>query len=343
VQSKTPLLMVTALVCGLGAAFGTWKLVQGSQAAPAEDVKVKVLVPIADIAPYSLFQDEKKFASIEWPKSKLREAPEDTITSFDQIKGKTSRHWRLRPNEPFYKPDVCERAENDIESRLRPGEVAQSIRATADSVVGGFVNVGDRVDILAMEQPTATGESASALYILEDIEVLAVDANSERNAAAAAGPSAMNRIVLRLSRDQSLQLKLYHDTCKLDVVRRKLGDKESAIGKRYSRDKRPVAQAIPEDHEIKVTPVEVPKAEVVVPEVKTEVKEEPTKLVDKHVKEDHTMILDPGTGPKKVTFKDAREKVIQVPEEKAKENGDKPNPDKKEDTKKEEKKKETGE
>src|SRR5215218_4778204 len=95
-QSKTPLLMVTALVCGLGAAFGTWKLVSGAQAAPVEDTMVKVLVPMADVPSYHLFQDKTKFTEKDWPRSKLRENAEDTITAFDQIKGKTSRHYKLR-------------------------------------------------------------------------------------------------------------------------------------------------------------------------------------------------------------------------------------------------------
>ena len=64
-QSKTPLLMVTALVCGLGAAFGTWKLVSGAASNPQDEVKVKVLVPVADVAPYYLFLDDKRFNAIE--------------------------------------------------------------------------------------------------------------------------------------------------------------------------------------------------------------------------------------------------------------------------------------
>ena len=72
-QSKTPLLMVTALVCGLGAAFGTWKLVSGSKDNPIQDEKVQVLVPVAEVAPYHLFQDQQRFTTHEVYKSKLRE------------------------------------------------------------------------------------------------------------------------------------------------------------------------------------------------------------------------------------------------------------------------------
>ncbi|HMO36862.1 MAG TPA: hypothetical protein PKA06_12535, partial [Gemmatales bacterium] len=123
-QSKTPLLMVTALVCGLGAAFGTWKLVSGQKENVADDQKVMVLVPVADVPAYHLFKDKQRFTLTEWPKSRLREDEKELITDFEQIKDKTSRHYKLRANEPIYKNDICESMDNDIDERLQPGEVA---------------------------------------------------------------------------------------------------------------------------------------------------------------------------------------------------------------------------
>lgn len=76
------------------------------QAPPAkagDDPKVQILVPLAEIQPYSRFHHIKQFTLLDWPKSRLREDVSDTITSFDQIKGKISRHYRLKPNEPMYK------------------------------------------------------------------------------------------------------------------------------------------------------------------------------------------------------------------------------------------------
>jgi Flp pilus assembly protein CpaB len=178
----------------------------------AQGVQVKVLVPIKEVQPYSLFDDEKKFTAIEWPKEKLREAQEDTITSFDQIKGKTSRHYRLRPNEPFYKNDVCEKAA-DIADRLHDGEVAQFIRLSPNDSILGFVDVGNHVDISATFSPKPA-EPAKTKFILQDIEVLAVDHFSEKGTG----------LVLRVTRDQSLILKNYQEQSKLDAVKRKPGD-----------------------------------------------------------------------------------------------------------------------
>ncbi len=238
-QSKTPLLMVTALVCGLGAAFGTWKLVSGAANNTADEAKVKVLVPVVDVAPYYLFQDGQRFTEIEWPRSKLREGEEETIKTFDQIKGKTSRHYKLKPNEPIYKNDICDTIENDVSERLQNGEVAHTVLVNAGNSAGGFVTVGDRVDIEASVQGNGNGESGTRTsFVLEDIEVLAVDNQAQKSPTAMAAPP--TRFLLRLTRAQSLVMKFYQDTSKLDYVKRKPGDKNK-VGDSlyYAHSKKP--------------------------------------------------------------------------------------------------------
>ncbi|MBL8821924.1 MAG: hypothetical protein JNJ77_04995 [Planctomycetia bacterium] len=55
---------------------------------PRDEPKVKVLVPMVDIEPYQRVQDSTKFRLMEFP-------THNTITSFDQIKGKVSRYYKL--------------------------------------------------------------------------------------------------------------------------------------------------------------------------------------------------------------------------------------------------------
>jgi Flp pilus assembly protein CpaB len=221
-QSKTPLLMVTALVCGLGAAFGTWKLVSGAQAAPVEDSMVKVLVPVGDIPSYHLFADRNKFQEKDWPKSKLRETLEDTVTNFDMIKGKTSRHYKLRAGEPVYRNDICDTIENDISDRLKAGEEAMGIPVAPEDG-SGFIHVGDRVDIAASIS-ASQGEPAKTQYILEAIEVLAVDSNAQKTEMAAGNVTPPSRFLLRVTRQQALVLQFFKDNARLRVFKRKLDD-----------------------------------------------------------------------------------------------------------------------
>jgi Flp pilus assembly protein CpaB len=314
VQSKTPLLMITALVCGLGAAYGTWKLVSGAQAAPAsEETKVKVLVPVADIQPYSLFQDEKKFTSIDWPKHKLREAQEDTITSFDQIKGKQARHYKLRPNEPIYKNDVCENADSDIATRLKPGEVAAALRTDPSDTSGGFIQPGDHVNIAATVAG-GQGEDTETFFILDNIEVLAVDNLATKDPNGAVLPT--NRMVFRVSTGEALKLKAYADSGKLSIYKRRIDDTTNVLNQSFSkRKKNAVAKA--EEEQPAVTPV-TPEIKNVPLEEKTEVaKGEPKPQTPKGPEYDVNQLnqrLDDGTNVKNRVFPNVTWKTLKSPE-----------------------------
>ncbi len=184
-----------------------------------DDVKVKILVPVVEIEPNHYFQDSKKFTELEWPRSRLRESMEEVITSFDQIKGKTSRNYKLRLNEPIYKNDLGDFSDSE---RLVPGEVAHSLRLPPDRAPTGFIKVGDRVDVTATIQPDVAGELIKTRFILEDIEVLAIELEQSKNPTDA--EKGRNYLVLRLTRPQSLVLKYFVDVAKVDVVRRKPGD-----------------------------------------------------------------------------------------------------------------------
>jgi Flp pilus assembly protein CpaB len=189
----------------------------------ADDPKVKILVPVVEIAPYHYFQDSKKFTEVEWPKSKLREDINETITSFDQIKGKTSRHYKLKPNEPIYKDDITEAMEQDsIDYYQQSGVVAHSIHLSTDRSLTKNIKVGDRVDIAATKQPNVPGEPAITIQILEDIEVLSFGLKLDKNPTTE--DQNRNNLVLRVTRPQSIVLGYYQFQGKLDVVKRKPGD-----------------------------------------------------------------------------------------------------------------------
>jgi len=312
VQSKTPLLMITALVCGLGAAYGTWKLVSGAQAAPAsEETKVKVLVPVADIQPYYLFSDEKKFTTIDWPKHKLREAQEDTITSFDQIKGKQARHYKLRPNEPVYKNDVCENTDSDIAQRLKPGEQAAAIRTDPATSGGGFIQPGDHVNIAAIV--TSDQGEAESRYILNNVEVLAVDNLIQKDPNGAVLPT--NRMVFRFSAEDSLVLQAHEDS-KIKIYKRRLDDPTNVLDLSYTKRKKSIAKkeeeqpaTAPVTPEVKTVQLEEPKTDAVKTDPKPEAAKGPEFDISKH-----KMKVDDGVNKKEQVYQDIEFKTKKSPE-----------------------------
>src|SRR5947209_5072458 len=105
-QSRTPILMVIALACGLAAAFGTWKLLSGTP--QPDQAKIKVLVPKEDIPQMTRLVTADKFQEKEVLRRDLVDADE-VITDFEKIKGSQAR-LKLRKDKPFYKQEIVERA-----------------------------------------------------------------------------------------------------------------------------------------------------------------------------------------------------------------------------------------
>ncbi|MFT3881567.1 MAG: DUF1579 family protein [Gemmatales bacterium] len=206
----TALVVVLALCNTLACS----KPAQAPSATADDETKVQILVPLAELPPYTRFMDPKQFTFIEYPKSRLREDISDTITSFDQLKGKTSRHYTLKPNEPMYKNDLAE------EDALRDGEVAYAIKIP--STGGGFIQKGNRIDICATLPADTIGNPIRTVYILEDIEVLDIASEKSKDSAFVS-----YRLLLRLTRPQALMLKHYQDTARIDVDKRKPGDPKS--------------------------------------------------------------------------------------------------------------------
>ncbi len=89
--------LVAMLAVSLTLALPHLCLGQPKKKQEQDEPKVKLLVPNKDLPPYHLFQDTKEFVEIEYPKSKFP----DAITSFDQLKGKASRQYKLKAFEPI--------------------------------------------------------------------------------------------------------------------------------------------------------------------------------------------------------------------------------------------------
>lgn len=144
------MVIVQLAVISLVAVVGYQWFVAGRQKAQdtAPEVKVMVLVPIADLLPYTAILDSKQFVMMEKSKRLLRESMENTITSFDQIKEKSTGQQKLRAQEPLCKSDFIAMSKEHDE--LRPGNslVAYHVLSSLDRYPEGHFKKGDRVDIL---------------------------------------------------------------------------------------------------------------------------------------------------------------------------------------------------
>jgi pilus assembly protein CpaB len=170
------ILMIVAVICGLGASYLTSRLLadRGQQAPQA--AMVKVLVAKQRIAPYvSIKEPEKLFET--------REVPEGTyssksITDFADLKDQQLKQ-QLNAELPVSKDDLCSNDTAGIHNKLKKGERAVTLKVSPEAIVGGFVQPESRVDIMAVIR--RGDQDSFAQIIMQDMRVLAIDQIKARN------------------------------------------------------------------------------------------------------------------------------------------------------------------
>lgn len=103
----------------------------------------------------------------------------------DVVKGRLRRD--IGAGEPILRNVVVSEARGNIlTATMDPGMRAMAVKVSADMMVGGFINPGDRVDVVLTHQIRITGNAAKEAVadtvsryvseiILENIKVLAID------------------------------------------------------------------------------------------------------------------------------------------------------------------------
>ncbi len=174
-KPKTMILMVVAVVCGLGASYMTSRVIaERNNTGQTELERVTVLVAKQKIPTGTLIKDPQKYF-VE--KSYIvGEEPKKAIKTWDQVKDK-------RLNKPLSEDQFVTAEELvdpkvwGIEVLVPPGMRALAIKVNAASVVAGFVLPNSRVDVV---QTVRSGDNSETRTILQNMLVLACDATSNR-------------------------------------------------------------------------------------------------------------------------------------------------------------------
>lgn len=304
--SKTPLLMITALVCGLGAAYGTYKLLSGAQQQAQMDEKVTVLVPKADIKQYLTVSGpiENLFQTQEVSKREIRDL-DDVVREDkkDLLKDKTAR-FNLRAGKPVYFSELMDNKQVSVTADLGPGEVAKTIKVSATSA-GPFVQVGNRVDIMA-RIAGETNDLSEIIYILSNIQVLGINNVDVRDPSGNKIPP--DTFTLRVTREQAQMLTAHENS--LNVVLRKDGDTFDATtsAPMGGKKKTPPPSIVEEQPKVEVAKEEKKPepAKEVAKDEKPETKYWSVEITEKQEKTHILTINDGGTGRKSVQFPDTK-------------------------------------
>lgn len=128
----------------------------------------------------------------EWPKESLFAGAiirEGQKSIADTLQGKLRKD--MVEGEPLLKSLLTASGKgNVLAAAMEPGMRAMAIKVSAESMVGGFISPGDRVDVILSYQIRLSGEDAqdaagkvdrhASQTILENVNVLAIDQNSSK-------------------------------------------------------------------------------------------------------------------------------------------------------------------
>lgn len=174
-KPKTMILMVVAVVCGLAAMYMTNRLLASKDSSTAPVATVKVLVSKQKINAWQPIKTPQDLFEV-------KEVPEGTyspkcITDFKDLKDQALKQ-PLNEQMPVTRDDLLNEQTAGVIGSLKDGQRATAIRVTPESLAGGFVLPGTKVDVMFIMK-RGDGDSHSQI-ILQDMLVLAVDQKNTR-------------------------------------------------------------------------------------------------------------------------------------------------------------------
>jgi pilus assembly protein CpaB len=200
-KSKTLILMVVAVACGLVASYLTSRmLAQQGNNAPTDLETVKILVARAKIQQGTRIKEpEKWFVEKEFTKGS---EPKKAFTNYEQLKDKVLN--KTIGAEVHVTPDdVMKKGDEDLSADLPKGTRAMAIRCSTDQSSGGFILPRSHVDII---YKTTGDQGPIAQTLLQDMLVLAVDMKDGRDEGQRA--MQMGFVTLQVTPDQAEILTL---------------------------------------------------------------------------------------------------------------------------------------
>jgi pilus assembly protein CpaB len=225
-RASTIVMIAFAVVFGLIAVFiaQVWLNNQASmQAKNFEANKKQVALQTVVVAKQALrFGTElnaSMLAEVPWP---VESMPAGAFTKISDLLHGGSRVvlTAIEPNEPVLALKITGPGQRATLSALvKPGMKAVTIRVNDVEGVGGFVQPGDRVDVVLTRQ--IDKGSATTEVVLQNTKVLAVDQVSDERAAKAAVPKS---VTLEVTTVDAQKIWLASSVGNLSLLLRKAGD-----------------------------------------------------------------------------------------------------------------------
>jgi pilus assembly protein CpaB len=221
-RTKSIVLLVLALGCGLVASIGISQIIEQNKQAPQESVETEaILVAMKPIAG----QEQLKAENIkleQWPKHLV---PKGALTKLEDIEGRRIKY-SLAPGEPILQTKLVGEDDRRATTDVPPGYRLKAVHADAVSAVGNLIQPGDRVDVLVYLRNNFQGgqQQAGTATILQDIKVFAVNDQWRPGEDAGSEPIPVKNVTLLLTPEQVEKLTLASELGKVSLVLRSPDD-----------------------------------------------------------------------------------------------------------------------
>ncbi len=215
-KPKTMVLMMVAVGCGLVASYMTSRLI--ADRGTTQEPRIKVLVAKKKLKQLTLLnKPEELFMEKELPVDAI---PKKAVKSFEELKDKRLNKG-LTEESLVTTDDLINKDLAGLAASLPQGMRATALRVNPESLAGGFVLPGSRVDVV---HTSNDGEAVSQI-ILQDMLVLAVDLQS--NFDPEKQPTMLgSTVTLAITPEDATRLALAGRLGELRLLLRPLGDTE---------------------------------------------------------------------------------------------------------------------
>jgi pilus assembly protein CpaB len=221
-RTKSIVLLVLALGCGLVASIGISQIIEQNKATPQGSVESEaILVAMKPIAG----QEQLKADNIkleQWPKHLI---PKGALTKLEDIEGRRIRY-SIAPGEPILQNKLVGDDDKRATTDVPPGFRLKAVHADAVSAVGNLIQPGDRVDVLLYLKTNFQGgaQQAGTATILQDIKVFAVNDQWRPGDDNGSEPIPVKNVTLLLTPEQVEKLTLASELGKVSLVLRSPDD-----------------------------------------------------------------------------------------------------------------------
>ncbi|HEX5104853.1 MAG TPA: Flp pilus assembly protein CpaB [Pirellulaceae bacterium] len=221
---KSLILIFIALGCGLVASIGISQVMErGGSSGPGMEME-QILVALADI------DNNKKLDATnvrleDWPKAKV---PEGAIRRLDDAKDKFTAT-RFYKGEPILISKLADQA-SGVAQYIPEGYRAEPVKVEEDTVMKA-ISPGDRVDVSVFLKKDGREIPVTGVFpILRNVQIFAVNSNTERTVDAKGGEAAFRTVSLLVKEKQIAELQLAKQMGRIQLSLRRPNEPDDGLG-----------------------------------------------------------------------------------------------------------------